>query len=191
MGHCQVLLPLCSLQAETAVVGSEQGLPCGSISMVTTGQKPEVDGCPVRPHFLQISLMKRSCRTILNKAWSWWGMVFWEAHFDLPGTEVPMATCLWRMRLTVARVRPTRPAIALCRMPSRASTSTSCLIPIWFGKALLKQSLRIDKNAIVDSNSPQCGGKFWEMTTLAAVLDFDLHWHCSESPVRSDYVGEQ
>ena len=52
----------------------------------------------------------------------------------------PLKNCLapkiqWQhaflsMRLTVARVKPTRAAIAPCLMPSRASANTSCLIPI-------------------------------------------------------------
>ena len=44
MGHCQVLSPLCPLQAETVVVGSQQGLLCGSIGTVTMEQEPVVDG---------------------------------------------------------------------------------------------------------------------------------------------------
>ena len=64
---------------------------------------------------------------------------------DLPGTKVPVAACLRRMRLMVVRVRPTRPAIALCCMPSRASASTSCLVPIDLDRALLQQSLRVEK----------------------------------------------
>ena len=50
------------------------------------------------------------------------------------------------------------------------------------------------KNATVDSNLPQCEGRFGEMTTWAAVLDFDdPSWHWKERPamVRSDFVGEQ
>ena len=54
MGHGQVLPPLCPLQAETAVVGSQQEFPCGSIGMVTTGQEPFVNGFPISPHSIQI-----------------------------------------------------------------------------------------------------------------------------------------
>ena len=53
-GHCQVLPPLCPLQAEKVVVGSQQRLSCGSIGTVTTGQEPVVDGFPASPHSIQI-----------------------------------------------------------------------------------------------------------------------------------------
>ena len=66
--------------------------------------------------------MKWSCQTILDKARSWRDVVFWRATMDLPGTKVPVAAYLWRMQLTVTRVRPTRPAISCA--------STSCLIPM-------------------------------------------------------------
>ena len=42
------------------------------------------------------------------------------------------------MRLTVARVKPTRAAIAPCLMPSRASANTSCLIPIGVGRGIVR-----------------------------------------------------
>ena len=167
--------------------------------MVTTGQEPVIDGFPASPHFIQIphlrrkarALMKRSCRTILNKAQSWRGVVFHGAPVNLPGTKVPVVACLRRLQSTVARVRP-RPAIALCCMPSWASASTSCLIPI---EALFEQSVRIEKKkAIVDSNLPQCEGRFGGITTWAAVLDFYHHtWHRNESSVKvtSDFIGEQ
>ena len=44
MGHCLFFLPMGPLQAETAVVGSQEGITCGSIGMITTGQEPVVDG---------------------------------------------------------------------------------------------------------------------------------------------------
>ena len=73
-GHCQVLPPLHPLQAETAGVGSQQGLPCGPIGTVTTGQKPVVFQIDLIPYKFLIgavkarALMKQSCRAILNKA---------------------------------------------------------------------------------------------------------------------------
>ena len=76
------------------------------------------------------ALMKQSCRTILNKARSWRGVVFRGDLMDLPGTKAPVAACIQMMQLMVTRVRPKQPAIALCRMPSRANASTSCLTPI-------------------------------------------------------------
>ena len=129
--------------------------------------------------------MKRLCWTILNKAWSWRGVVFRWAPMDLPGTRVPVAACLRRMRLTVARVRPTRPAIAPCHIPWRASASTLCLNTYrgWTGHYYNNQ-WELRKNMQL----------LREMTIQAAVLDFDdSTWHWSESParVRSDFIGKQ
>ena len=56
----------------------------------------------------------------------------------LPGTKDPVAACLLSMRLTVARVKPIRAAIAPCLMPSRASANTSCLIPIGVGRGIVR-----------------------------------------------------
>ena len=71
-----------------------------------------------------------------TKAGCWW--FFSQPSFptnggaplDVPGTNVPVAACLQRRGLMVARVRPVQPTIAFCRMPSRACASTACLIPI-------------------------------------------------------------
>ena len=82
--------------------------------------------------------MKRSCQTILNKAQSWRGMVFRGVPVDLPGTKIPVAACLQRMRLTVAWVRPTQPTIAICRQPLQASARTSCLIPLGVGQGIIR-----------------------------------------------------
>ena len=70
-----------------------------------------------------------------------------RSHVDLPGTKVLVAACLQKMRLAVAEVKPLRPAIALCRMPSRASASTTCLRPMGLDGELLEQSVRIEKKA--------------------------------------------
>ena len=84
------------------------------------------------------ALKKRSCRTILSNAWSCWCVVFWGTPDDLPGTKDPVAACFLSMRLTVARVKPTRAAIASCLMPSRASANTSCLIPIGVWRGIVR-----------------------------------------------------
>ena len=55
-----------------------------------------------------------------------------------PFTKDPVAACLLSMRLTVARVKPTRAAIAPCLMPSQASANTSCLIPIGVGRGIVR-----------------------------------------------------
>ena len=133
-----------------------------------------------------------SCQTILNKARSWRGVVFWGAPVDLPGTKVPLAACLRRIWLTVAWVRSMRPAIALCCLPSWASASTLCLIAIRVGQGIIRTiSENWEKYATVDSNLPECEGKFGEMTTQAAVLDTTWHWSESPAKVRSDFIGEQ
>ena len=159
MDHCQVVPPLCPFQAETAVGGSQQGLPYGSIGTVTTGQEPVVDVFwpALIPYKFLIyavkaqAFMKWSCQTILNKAQSWQGVVFQSAPVDLPSTIVPVAACLQKMWLTVARIRPMWPAMALCHMPSRASASTSCLMSIGVARNIIRtMSENWAKHAIVD-----------------------------------------
>ena len=125
-----------------SVVGSQQGLRCGSICPVTTGQESVVNPCATSPHSVQISHPHRqgpssqeTCQTILSNARSCRYVVFRGAE-DLPGTKDPVAACLLSMRLTVAGVKPTRAAIAPCLMPSRASANTSCLIPIGVGRGI-------------------------------------------------------
>ena len=63
---------------------------------------------------------------------------FGEPPEDLPGTKDPVTACLLSMRLTVARVKPSRAAIAPCLMPLRASANTSCLIPIEVGRGIVR-----------------------------------------------------
>ena len=111
---------------------------------------------------------------------------------DLPGTKVLVAACLRKMRLRVAEVKPLRPAIALCRMPSRASASTTSLIPMGVGRGIIRtiSGNWEKKHAIVDSNLPLCEDRFGEMTTM--VLDFNNPtWHWSPGKVSSDFVGKQ
>ena len=59
VGHCQDPPPLHPLQVETTVVGSQQGLRCGSICPVTTGQESVVNLCETSPHSIQISHPRR------------------------------------------------------------------------------------------------------------------------------------
>ena len=156
------------------VVGSQQRLSCGSISMVTTGQELVIDGfwSALIPYKFLIhavtawALMNRSCPTILNKARPWREVVFWGAPVGLPDTKVSVAGCLQRMPLTVARVRPAWPTITLCWMPSQAIPSTSCIIAIVFGQSIIRTISDIwEKHATLDSNLQQCEGRFGEMTT--------------------------
>ena len=213
MGHCQVLPPLCPLQAQAVVVSSQHGLPCGS---VTTGQEPVVDGFPARPHSTQIlhlrhqgmSPIKRFSRSILSKAWSWRGVVFRGAPVDLPGTKIPVAACLRRMQLTVAWVRSMWPAIALRHMPSHANASTSCLISIGVGRGIsnfwiisgnwekiLQLLIRTCHSAKADLGKWPPKLRFWtSMIPLALSWKCGRwslwHWAESVAKVRSAFIGE-
>ena len=90
---------------------------------------------------------------ILNKAWSWRGVVFRGAQTEIPGTKFPVAACLRMMRLTATRVRTTRPTIALCHMSSWASASISYLIHIGVGQGIIRKiSENWEKHVIVYSN---------------------------------------
>ena len=203
VGHCQVSPPLRPLQAETTVVGSQQGLRCGSICPVTTGQESVVNRCATSPHSVQISHPRRqgpsTQETILSDHPQQCTVLprccLSGAPEDLPGTKEPVAACLLSMRLTVARVKPTRAAIAPCLMPSRASANTSCLIPIGVGRDIvrtIKKSLK--KYANIDSKLSQCEDWFGGTTTYTVVSELDdPTWPCIEClpKVVSDFVGEQ
>ena len=52
-----------------------------------------------------------------------------RSHHALAWHQSSGGSIPWGMQLTVAWLRPTRPAIALCCMHSWASASTSCVIP--------------------------------------------------------------
>ena len=206
LGHCQVPPPLRPFQAETTVVGSQQGLSCGSICPVTTGEESVVNRCATSPHCVQIShprrqgraLKKRSCRTILSNAQSCRGVVFRGAPEDLPGTKDLVAACLLSMRLTVARVKPTRAAIApVCSVgafcKTRASANTSCLIPIGVGRGIVR-TIRNTLEKICKYWFKVVTVWFGGTTTYSMVSELDdPTWPCIEClpKVVSDFVGEQ
>ena len=141
------------------------------------------------------ALKKRSCRTIFSNARSCRGVVFRGAPEDLPGIKNPVAACLLSMRLTVARVIPTRAAIAPCLMPSGASANTSCLIPIGVGRGIVRTIRKtFEKCANIDSKLSQCEDWFGGTTTYTVVSELDdPTWPCIEClpKVVSDFVGEQ
>ena len=172
MGHCEVLPPLCPLQAEMVVVGSQQGHPC------RYGQEPffmvfQPALTPYKFGFLIHAIkpqvhMKWSCRTILHKALSWWDVVFRGAPVDLPSTKVPVAACLWRMWLTVAPMRPTHVTSNSILLQALMGKYKHFMpnIYIGVGRDIIRTiSENWEKYAIVDSNLPQCEGRFREMTT--------------------------
>ena len=184
VGHCQAPPPLRPLQVETTVVGSQQGLRCGSICPVTTRQESLLTAVPpaLIPYRFLIcavkarALKKRSCWTILSNAQSCRGVVFRGAPEDLPGTKDPVAACLLSMWLTVARVKPTRAAIAPCLMPSRASANTSCLIPIGAGRGIA-QTIRKTFEKIC---------KYWiEVVTVWRLIWWNGHLYCGFGARRS------
>ena len=64
MGHCQIPPPLRPLPT---VIGSQQGLHCGYICPVTTGQESVVNRCATNPHSVQIHHPCRQGRSIQEK----------------------------------------------------------------------------------------------------------------------------
>ena len=146
VGNCQVPPPLRPLQAETTVFGSQQGLRCGSICPVTTGQESVVNCCATSPHSVQISHPRcqgpSTQETILS---------------DHPQQCMVLPRCClsgspWRLAwhqrssgsmpfeyaVDGSTSKPTRAAIAPCLMPSWASANTSCLIPIGVGRGIVR-----------------------------------------------------
>ena len=146
VGHCRVPPPLRSLQAETTVVGSQQELRCGSICPVTTGQESVVNRCATSPHSVQNSYPRRqgpsTQETILSDHSQQCTVLprccLSGSPWRLAWHQRSSGRYLLSMRLTVARVKPTRAAIAPCLMPSRASANTSCLIPIGVGRGIVR-----------------------------------------------------
>ena len=203
VGHCQVPPLLRPLQAETTVVGSQRGFVVGLYarlprdkSRLLTVVRPAL--IPYRFLICAIkarALKKRSCRTILSNARSCRGVVFRGAPEDLPGTKDPVAACLLSMQLTVARIKPTRAAIAPCLMPSRASATTSWLIPIGVGRGIVR--------TIRNTFEKICKYWFKDVTVWRLIWGNDhlycgfgarrshltLHWMSDK--VVSDFVGEQ
>ena len=125
------------------------------------------------------ALMKRSCWIILNIARSGRSVVFRGAPLDLPGTNVPVAACLQRRRLTVARVRPTRPAIAFCRMPSWACASTACLIPIGVARGIIR---------IINNNCETICSCWFELATVQMQIWPNDHLSCGFEFRRSHFA---
>ena len=89
--------------------GSQQGLPCGSMCMVTTGQKPVNDGLPVSPHSIPIPHLHRqspstsAANAVGSSSSTKKGIdevgASKEASVNLPNTKVTMAACLWKYQI--------------------------------------------------------------------------------------------
>ena len=172
MSHCQVLPTLCPLQVETAVVGSQQGLPFESTGTVTTEEEPVVDGFPA--HSIQVLHPRPRVPNTYEAIQS-----------DHPEQSTVLARC----------GLPSSPHGRVCHQSSSGSmpqghavvgsmsqthtTSNSTLpdalmgkckhftlIPIVFGWGIIRTiSENWGKNAIGDSNLLQRKGRFGEMTT--------------------------
>ena len=165
MDHCQVLPPWCPLQAETAVVDSQQGLPCRSKGMVTAGQEPDVDCFLVSPHSIQIPhpcLQATSTYEAIPSDHPEQSKVL--TRCDLQRSPRGLAWhqsscgCMPPEDAVYGSTSQTH-AIALCHMTSRASASTSYLhvIPIGVGRGIIRTiSKNWGRNTIVVSILPQC-----------------------------------
>ena len=176
MGHCQILPPLCPLQMETAVVGSQQKLPCGSIGIVTTEQEPVVDGFsaspdpiqiphphrqgastyePILPEHPQQSTVLMRCgipRSPRGLAW----------HQSSSGSMPPEVA----VNVNTSQTHVTNNSTLLHALKGKGKHLIFNTYMGLTGQALLEQSARIEENyAIVDSNLPQCEGKFGEMAS--------------------------
>ena len=146
VGHCQVPPPLRPFQAETTVVGSQQGLRCGSICPVTTGQESVVNRCATSPRSVQIYHPRRqgpsTQETILSDhpqqctvlprcclSGSPWRLA-WHQRFSgsMPfeyGVDGSTSQTHTGSNSTLLNA-------------SRASANTSCLIPIGVGRGIVR-----------------------------------------------------
>ena len=146
VGHCQVPPPLRPLQAETTVVGSQQGLRCGSICPVTTGQKSVVNRCATSPHSVQISHPRRQgpstqetilsdhpqqCTVLLRCCLS--GSSWRLAWYQRSSGSMPFE---YAVDGSTSQTHTGSNSTLL--NPSRASANTSCLIPIGVGQGIVR-----------------------------------------------------
>ena len=160
MGHCQVLLPLCPPQPETAVVGSLRGLPCEFIGTVTTGREPVVFSAALISHKFLIRAINARSRNPVRPSSAKRGLDDqWSSEEPLRTWLAPYFQMIWLM---VAQVRPLPPAKTLPCMLSWTSASTSRLITIRVGRDIIGTFCENWKiYATVDWNLPHCEGRFW------------------------------
>ena len=197
-GHCQVLLPPCPLEAEIAGVASQQGLPCGPIGTVTTGQKPVVDGFPDRPHSIQIPHWRQSPSTYeaILSGHPQQSMIL--TRCGLPRSPRGLGWCQ-----SSNGSMPSEDVVDRSTSQTHA-TSNNTLPHALTGKCndfmsdtyrgWLKQSVKIENNMQVlirtchsaKANLGKCPPKlqFWNST-------IPRHWSESSAKVRPDFVGEQ
>ena len=107
-----------------AIIGFNHALPC-YVENMALGPQSRQKPAPTASVFVYLSPSGH----VFNIAWQDMFKTY---------TKDPVAACLLSMWLTVARVKPTRAAIAPCLMPSWASANTSCLIPIGDGRGIVR-----------------------------------------------------
>ena len=204
VGHSQVPPLLRPLQAEMTVVGSQQGLLCGSICPVTTGQESAVNRCATSPHSVQIS---HQCRqgpstqeTILS---------------DHPQQCTVLPRCClsgspWRLawHQRSSGSMPFEYAVDGSTSQTHTGSNSTLLNALtgkckhlmpnthrgWTGHCSYNQKNFWKKYANIDSKLSQCEDWFGGTTTYTVVSELDHPtWPCIEClpKVVSDFVGEQ
>ena len=165
------------------------------------GQELVVDGFPTSPHSIQIPHPHR-------QSLSTYEAILWDhpqqkhALDDVWSSEESLWTCLapkfqWQHAsrghvLMAAWVRPTRPAIALCPIPSLASASTPCPIPIVEGGGIISAINAYWKNMQLLFDLATVWSQIWGNDNLSCGLEFDNRtWHWSLAKVWSDVIVEQ
>ena len=204
VGHCQVPPPLHPLQAETMVVGSQQGLCCGFICPVTTGQESVVNCCATSPYSVQIS---HPCR----QGPSTQETILWDHPQQY---TVLLRCCLlgspWRLAWHQKSSGSMPFGYAVDGSASQTHTGSNStllnaltgkckhLMPTthrgWTGHCSNNQKKILKKYANIDSKLSQCEDWFGGTTTYTVVSELDdPTWPCIEClpKVVSDFVGEQ
>ena len=160
-------------------------------------KEPVIDDYPVRPNSIQIPHPYRQGPSTYEAILSNHppqSMVLMRCGLlrspvDLAGAKVLVAACPLKMQLAVAWVSPTRPPTALCHMPSRTSTSISCLILIGIGRHFIRTISENWETNMQLSNLTQiwvndhlsCGFGLWR-------IHLALEWKSGQ--VRSDFVRQ-
>ena len=196
--------PLRPLQAETTVVGSQQGLRCGSICPVTTGQESVVNRCATTPHSVQISHPRRQGpspqETILS---------------DHPQQCTVLPRCClsgspWRLawHQRSSGSMPFEYAVDGSTSQTHTGSNSTLLNALtgkcqylmfsthrgWTGHCSNNQKNFWKKYANIESKLSQCEDWFGGTTTYTVVSELDdPTWPCIEClpKVVSDFVGEQ
>ena len=114
MGHCQILPPLptpsgngCGWHSTGAYLGiCRHGNYRTRASCWWFSRQPSFDRIILIRAVEARILMKRSCRNILNKAWSWRGVVLRGAPVNWPGTKVPINWGFYKIWSTRPSPRP-------------------------------------------------------------------------------------